>query len=118
MAVEALNFPVITGGVMTGVNVINGPWINILKVRECSFQAQWTGTPNGAFGFDVSNEPDPTPATPTVLPLPASFAAGNPAGSATSYPFDFGPIPYKWIRPKYTNASSAGVLNMWFCGKG
>jgi hypothetical protein len=117
MAVEAPAFPVIAGGIMTGLTVVTGPWVNLRKVRECSFVAQWTNTPNGAFAFDVSNEPD-TPTVATPLPLPAAFASGNPAGTATSYPFDFGPLPYAWIRMKYTNASSTGVLNAWFCGKG
>lgn len=102
---------------MTGTQTITGPWINIERRPNCSFQAAWTGTPNGAFAFDVSNDVDPTlpgaiGATP--LTLPASFAAGNPVGAAGSFAFVFAPLPVKWVRIKYTNASSAGVLNVDF----
>lgn len=113
---------IISAGVMTGTTVITGPWVRIQPQTGLSFQAKWTGTPNGAFAFDISNDDDPnfagSPMGPTPLPLPASFAAGNPAGAASSYPFDFGPLTYRWIRIKYTNASSTGTLWVSVCGNG
>lgn len=114
---------VIRAGVMTGTTVITGPWCLVRKSPKCSFQAKWTNTPNGVFAFDVSDDENPNAATgdnvlgPTRLTLPASFAAGNPAGAAGSFMFEFETY-WTWIRPVYTNASSTGVLNMGFAAKG
>lgn len=107
---------------MTGAAVLTSQWFQCGQLTLASFLASWTGTPNGAFSFEVSNDPTDNPGTiPAAgiipLPLPAAFAAGNPAGSATGYPFDF-EIAFRWIRIKYTNASSTGALFAFFEGKG
>lgn len=112
----------IKGGVMTGVAVIPGPWMKIVKSPYCSFQAVWTGNPTGTFAFDISDDPNPNLATAllgaTPLTLPASFTAGNPVGAAGSFGFEFGQLPYLWIRIKYTNSGGAGTLNVGFVAKG
>jgi len=114
---------IIRAGVMTGTTVITGTWCKVKKSPKCSFQAKWTGTPNGTFAFDVSDDENPNAATgddvlgPTRLTLPAAFTAGNPAGSPSSFMFEFETY-WAWIRPIYTNASSTGTLNVGFVGKG
>lgn len=112
------------GETMTGTTVITGPWVKIDRQMALSFQAKWTGTPNGSFGFDVSNDDNPNSLAslmgPTPLTLPAAFAGGNPVGAAGSFGFEFpaGYVPYRWIRYVYTNASSTGLLWVAICGKG
>ena len=114
---------VIRDGVMTGTTVITGPWCKVKKSPKCSFQARWTNNPVGVFSFEVSNDENPNATTgdnqlaATALTLPASFAAGNPAGSASSFVFEFETY-WAWIRPKYTNASGTGVLDMAYASKG
>lgn len=116
-----LNEILIAAGVMTGTTVITSGWVSCLDFQQLSFQAQWTGTPTGAFSFEVTNDLDPavkTVAGATVLTPPASFSAGNPAGALGSFGFEFSPLPYRWVRIKYTNASGAGSLNVALCGWG
>lgn len=107
---------------MTGTTVLTSQWFQCGQLTLASFIASWTGTPNGTFSFEVSN--DQTDVASNIatagiiaLPLPAAFASGNPAGTATGYPFDF-ETAFRWIRVKYTNASSTGVLSAFFEGKG
>lgn len=116
---------VIDAGTMTGTDVITGPWVSLEGLDMISFQAQWTGTPNGAFSFETTNAQKASgsgvpsaSATATALTLPASFAAGNPAGSASNFMFEFVDMSEAFIRIKYTNASSTGVLNVDVMAKG
>lgn len=107
---------------MTGTAVLTSQWFQVGQLTLVSFIASWTGTPNGTFSFEVSNDQTDLPANIAAagiitLPLPAAFASGNPVGTATGYPFDF-EIAFRWIRMKYTNASSTGVLTAFFEGKG
>lgn len=104
---------------MTGTNVIVGPWIALSGVEGLSFQNAWTGGV-GVFTFEGTNvakapgksvpADDATPAT--VLSVPASFAPGNPTGSAGNFGHGFSKAPpYAFMRQKYTNSTGAGVLN-------
>ena len=116
----ALSSQSIIAGAMTGTSVITGTPLDIRGQRLVSFQAVWTGTPTGAFGFEISNHPQAVlgdgsvnpAATWTPLTLPASFSSGNPAGAAGSWVFEFVDLSELWIRPKYTNSASTGTLNV------
>lgn len=125
MANKAYQKRVIDAGTMTGTDVITGPWISLEGMDKISFQPQWTGTPNGAFSFETTNAGKASgsgvpsaSATATALTLPASFAAGNPAGSASNFMFEFTDMSEAFIRIKYTNASSTGTLNVDVMAKG
>lgn len=111
----------ITAGSMTGTAVLTGAPCPMRHGDSCSFHAVWTGTPTGTFTFEFSNDTDPVNASDlgwTGLTLPASFTSGNPVGSAAGFGFGFVPYEYRWIRVKYTNASSTGTLNVVFHAKG
>lgn len=110
-----------SAGVMTGVAVLTSGWVYCLDQQQLSFQAQWTGTPTGVFTFEISNDADPNVKTvvgATALTLPAAFTGGNPVGAAGSFGFEFGPLPYRWVRMKYTNSGGAGALNVAVAGWG
>lgn len=104
---------------MTGTAVLTGTPMHIYGCSRVSFQAIWTGTPNGTFTFQVSNFPGDifnadgtvrSTVTWTTLTNPAAFTALQPAGAAGSSDFSFSDLAHKWIRPIYTNASSTGTL--------
>jgi len=73
-----------------------------------------TGAPTGTIVFEICNDDDPRvqgPLGATTLTLPASMAAGQPAGSAISFLFDFNPAPSaKWMRLRYA-PSGGGSAN-------
>jgi hypothetical protein len=115
---------VITDGAMAGTDVLTGDWVSLRGMSKISFQAIWTGTPNGAFSFEVTNAKaadtgvPPSTATATALTLPSGFSSGNPAGSASNFMFEFVDMSEAFIRCKYTNASSTGTLQVDAFGKG
>src|SRR5712672_783860 len=113
MAQESTQTEVFTpNATMIGVVLLTGSRQLIEQLRGCSFQAKWTGTPTGTFTFEISNDVDPDASTAvagwTTYSAPASFASGNPTGAAGSFGFEFEPITFKWIRPKYLNSAGAG----------
>lgn len=98
---------------MTGAVVLTSTAVLLAGRTDCSFHAVWTGTPTGTFSFEFSNDLTSTAASVvnwTAATLPAAFAAGNPAGSASSFGFEFSPITFRWLRTKYTNSASTGTL--------
>lgn len=108
---------VISAGSMTGTAVLTSDISDLRGLTSCSYQMVWTSTAVGAFTFEVSNSyGDIAGATWTVLTLDS--APTDPAGSASSTGCDFVNLGYRWIRMKYTNASSTGTLNVWFFGRG
>jgi len=109
----------ITSGTMTGTSVVTGTPCHLFGHTRVSFQAIWTGTPNGTFTFQISNYPGTifnsdgsviSSVTWTTLTNPAGFAALQPAGAAGNAEFGFADMSAKWIRPIYTNASSTGTI--------
>jgi hypothetical protein len=102
-----------TANNMTGTSVITGDTILLGSATFVSFQAVWTGTPTGLFSFEASNDVGSgNPTNWTTLTVPATFVApaNNPAGSAGSFIFEFALVSFRWVRPKYTNASGTGTL--------
>lgn|SRR5678815_5510008 len=105
---------------MTGTTVLTGASHFVDRSSRMSFQAVWTGTPNGTFSFEVSNDPvgvGETVTNWTTLTEPSTFTSGDPAGSPTSFLFELVECSFRWIRIKYTNASSTGTLFVLFQAK-
>lgn len=108
---------VINAGTMTGVAVLTSVGVKTKECRSVSFDATWTGTPTGNFSFEYSNSPasnvaDVPSASWHALTVPTAFAGGDPVGAAGSFGFGFDPYEYAWIRIKYTNSASTGVLTV------
>lgn len=111
---------VIDAGVMTGTTVLLGEITDLALLDNVSYEVNWTGTPTGTLTFECSNSYERT-ANPSALFFALTFptAPASPAGSAnTGYGIDLNQVPFRYIRPRYVNASSTGVLNIWIFGKG
>ena len=119
----AVKMPRYIDGVTMGGSV-TGKWINVMGLRDFSFQALWTGTPTGTWGVDVSNDgpADNTGLAPslnlgaTALTLTAAMTAANPAGSGSNFLFEFRDMAVAWVRFKYTRSSGTGTLKVGFKG--
>jgi len=106
------------GVAVSGTTVYYSDRSQINGLADSSYQLQWTGTPNGTFIVQVSNKPDPINTTDADwITLPLSVAIVQPAGSASGDLVDLAGCPFKWVRLKYTNASSTGTIFAWFAGK-
>jgi hypothetical protein len=110
--VRTFNPQIITNGSMTGTSVITSSIIDTTGLSSCSVHLVWTGTPNGTFLVKGSN--DGTTFT-AITTIPASLVASGAAGDLL---INLAPWPYAKFEVIYTNASSTGTLNAWFCGKG
>lgn len=101
---------------IAGAGTTTSAWVNLRTMGKVAFQSEWTGTLNGTMSFEITNYPaagggQPGPnAKATALTLPASFAAGNPAGAAGDFVFEFVDMAEGWIRQKFTWVSGAGNL--------
>ena len=105
-----------------GATVV-GPWLKLREMKSISFQVQWGGTPTGTWGFQVTNDADPTRPTggvllgPTTYPPTAAMTAANPAGGAPPAGGAWFEIPVKavWGRLVYTrSAGGTASLNVAF----
>lgn len=74
-----------------------------------SIQATWTGTPNGTFKLQASND------NVNWSDLPNTVAAGGAAGSTIWNVTD---VFYQYVRLFYTHSTQAGTLNANFVSKG
>jgi hypothetical protein len=110
---------------MTGTNVVLGSVIDMQDVdTNASLEIQITGTPNGTLTLEGSNQYHPLYNTaPTFVPLAAG--AANPAlpavaGAALSLLSNLTAqaLGCRYVRLRYVNSSSTGVLNAWFHGRG
>lgn len=101
---------IITNGSMTGTSVITSSAVNTLRLIAPTIQFVWTGTPNGTFQIQCSNDG----VTWGNVTLSTSITA---TGSASDAEINLFPWGFKWFRCTYTNSSSTGTLNAFFCGK-
>lgn len=123
---------VLAAGAMASTNTLYSAPMDIARMTMASFQAQWSGTPNGTITIWVSNQFNPKRdmhGAELAAAVVASFAANewiaavvtggsNPAGSASQEGWDLSPaLPFRWVILRYVNASSTGTLNVWFHGK-
>jgi hypothetical protein len=124
-----------------GTNNANGtvallsPVIEVWPYYFLSAEAKWTGTPSGTFSWEASNQYHPiTNPNATFVPIDSSFVqfigriggSTSPSGSAGSSFASvnlFGSqtiaaLGTRWLRLRYTNASGAGPLDVWFSAEG
>lgn len=107
---------------MTGTARLVSDVVDARFIDTIGWTAKWTGTPNGAFTMEVSNDylPGNTPLDPvqnagtwaTVTPSTAitgGGAAGNMAWSVQ--------VPFAFARLVWTNTSSTGACAAQYTGK-
>lgn len=113
----------VDGVPVSGTAVNRSLAIRVEAIGRVSVHAAWSGTPTGTFLLQVSNKVKPDDATDTDwLTWTPGTAIVNPAGApgATLLVFDDArgaPVPTRWARVKYTNASGAGILSGFVAGK-
>lgn len=104
----------INAGVMTGTATLTSNAFNIQNLDNIGLQVKWTGSAVGT--ITVEGTLDATDNNNWV-PLEFDPALTQPNNNATSYLVRLNQVPYPYIRVKYVNASSTGVLNVWISGK-
>lgn len=102
---------IIVNGAMASTNTITTNGILTTQLDNIGLQFIWTGTPNGSFFIDGSND------NATWGPL-SGGAAGTASGSAGDLEANVNQFPFKYIRARYVNSSSSGTLNVYMFGKG
>lgn len=100
---------IVTDGAMTGTAVITSPEVGVQDLKSCSFQYVFTGTPNGT--FDIEGSVDGVNFESMGITIAAA------AGAAGNRVVDITDTGVAALRAKYTNTSSTGTLQIWFCGK-
>jgi hypothetical protein len=103
---------IITNGVMTGTAAVVSTPLNMEDIDNVGLEVDWTGTAVGTFSLEASNKYDPdTNPSATFKAVTLATPPANPAGSASGWLLDLNQIPFRWVRLRYTNSSSTGVLN-------
>jgi hypothetical protein len=105
------SFPLITNGVMNGTATLLSPATSIKNLDNIGLQIDWTSTAVGTISVLCSID------GVTYHDLTFSPLLTQPAGTAGGYLISLGQLPYLWIKAKYINTSSTGVLNISICGK-
>ncbi len=111
-------------------NTATAGWVQLTRAGSSSIGFQVviaaTGAPTGTIVFEVCDDDDPRVTGTlgaTALTLPASMAAGQPAGSAINFLFDFNPAPTaKWMRLRYApsggGSATLGTFLAGICQRG
>lgn len=110
---------------MTGTDVLLGGVIDMKDVdTAASFELAGTGTPTGTLTLEGSNQYDAL-TNPSATFVQLAAGAINPAlpAIAGSVPAYIGNLTAqalgcRYIRMRYVNSGSTGVLNSWFHGRG
>lgn len=92
---------------------------SLKNMSSASYQLVWTGTPTGTFTVWASNALKPLETDDTDwVQLTLAVAITQPAGSASKDIVDMTDLPFGWVRVKYVNASSSGVVDAYVVCKG
>lgn len=116
-------FQVVKNASMSGTSVITSTVSIIQQTPIVSYSVVWTGTPNGTFSVEVSNDYALSSDGVSVLvpgtwtPLVLTGQSPVATGSAGNGFIDIDITGAYAIRLVYTNASGSGVLNATICGK-
>jgi hypothetical protein len=114
----------LSGGVMTGTNILLSNPLDMARTEKASLELQITGTPTGTLTLESTNQPNPSneqQPDPNVTWVPLAAGAITPAlpavaGAAVAYMGGLvilgGQAQGRWIRVRYVNASGVGVLNI------
>jgi hypothetical protein len=112
---------IITNQSMTGTSTITSPAIAIQYLDNVYLQLEFTGTPNGTFSVQVSNDYNQDSlgnvtnvgnwVALTLSPAPVASGSANVIG------IDMNQLGAPFIRVQYTNTSSTGTLNAFISGK-
>jgi hypothetical protein len=96
--------------------------IDLQQVFVGSIQAYWTGTPVGDFTIEISNDKvavgltDPSEHVVNWTTYTGSTEAAG--GGPGNFMWNIANIGVRWVRLKYTKASSTGSVTAMWCGKG
>lgn len=102
---------IINAGVMTGTTVIQSSPFNVQNLDNVGLQVKWTGAAVGTIEVIVSVDGvnyDALTFDPVLT---------QPAGTAGSYVISLNQLPFPYMKVRYTNASSTGVLDVWLSAK-
>lgn len=104
-------YHLITNGVMTGTTTILSAAFNIENVDNIGIQVDWTSTAVGTISVLASID------GVTYHALTFDPVLAQPAGTAGGYVIDLNQVPFPWLKVKYVNTSSTGILNVYIFSK-
>lgn len=123
-------YAVISAGVMTGTTVLTSTVTNITEMDNIGYQFDFTSSPVGNFQIQVSanynqDNNGNVLVTGTWVPVTVTYWNGTAFVTSTNIPTSVGTpifidctqLSAPWIRCKYTNVSSSGVLTATITGK-
>ena len=119
------NTKILNAGVMTGTNVLLSNVIDLRNVdTAASIEIQITGTPTGTLTLEGSDQYDAL-TNPNAVFVPLAAGAISPAlpavaGAALGYIAALAAqaLGCRYVRLRYVNSASNGVLNAWYHGRG
>jgi len=100
----------LSAGAMASTNTIYSNAIDCSKSSLIGLEISWTSTPNGTLSLQSSHDGSTWYAFTATMPSVAGSAGGGTV-SVIDYPHQF-------LRVKYVNSSSSGVLTIKSCVKG
>jgi hypothetical protein len=116
---EVLNSRLLDSAKSMAANV-TGTAVYTQYFDAVSFQCNWTGTPTGTFGIEVSLDYDPV-SNPSVTWIPVTLsptvsASGSADRAILAFPAGT-KISVPWMRPIYTRSSGTGSLDIYVTGQ-
>lgn len=114
-------YQIFTAGVQSGTNTITSSTVHILNLDNIYLQINNTGTANGSYAMQVSNDHTEdqegnvlVAGNWVTIPASMTIAAGAPA----TIGIDLNQRGAPWFRLQYTNTSGSGTVNAFVSGKG
>jgi len=94
---------------------VHGQGLNVAGFDKVSMVSTYTGTPTGAWTWEVSDD-STDGVNGTWAPwTPDKGTVTNPdgAGAGALMPVQFAPLAFQWIRPVFTRSAGTGVWDVW-----